>query len=170
MSDTVSNTPQAATIPMTVLSQYLKDFSFENPHAPQILSLMAKEQPQVSVNVSLTTSPLQAAGPNQPPVYECAMTLKAESMLGGQTAFIIECVYAGAFAFPADLPEPVLRALLTVEAPRMLFPFARVIISDAARDGGYGPFMINPIDFASMYERQLQFEAQAANAPQTGTA
>ena len=160
---------QASTVPMQVLSQYLKDFSFENPNAPQILSLLSREQPQVNININLSTSQLQAAAPNQPPAFECAITLKVEGTLGGKPAFIIECTYAGAFAFPADVPEPLLRALLMIDAPRLLFPFARVMVADAARDGGFGPLLINPIDFAALYDRQLQIEAQAANQP-TGTA
>lgn len=167
--------PQAMTVPMSVLSQYLKDFSFENPNAPGILGLMSNGAPQVNITVNLTTSQLQAPTPAAPPAYECALTLKADATLkdplgADQPAFIVECTYAGAFAFPADLPEQLLRALLMVEAPRLLFPFARAIVADAARDGGFGPLMVNPIDFASMYERQLQYEAQAALAPQTGTA
>ena len=163
-------------VPINVLTQYVKDLSFENPNVPGILTQLGGQQPNVAVSVNLSTGQLPApadapAGTNPAP-YECTLTIKADAKLGegenAQQAFIIECSYAGLFAFPEGLPEGLLRGLLMVEAPRLLFPFARSYISDAAQAGGFGPLLINPIDFGALYNQQLGYEAQAAQQ-QTGT-
>ena len=162
--------PMAGAVPITVLTQYLKDFSFESPSAPGILSqLGVNAQPAVAVNVNLATGQLPSPNPEVPGPYECTLTIKAEGKLGDSPAFIIECSYAGLFVFPAALPDGALRAMLMIEAPRLLFPFARAHISDAAQAGGFGPLLINPIDFGALYHQQMQYEAQAAQQ-QTGTA
>lgn len=164
-----SGAPQA--IPMSVLSQYVKDLSFENPGAPGLLSNLGNNQPEVNVTVNVSHRPLQAhadapangqPAPTLPAVYECTLTVKADGRLAGASAFMIECLYAAAIALPQNLPEQVTRGMLMVEAPRLLFPFVRQIVSDAVRDGGYGPLMINPVDFMAMYMRQMQIEAEAS--------
>lgn len=161
-------------IPMSVLSQYVKDLSFENPGAPGLLSNLGNAQPEVSVTVNVSHRTLQATADGEPAqalpaVYECTLTVKAEGKLAGAPAFMIECLYAAAVALPKTLPDQVARGMLLVEAPRLLFPFARQIVSDAVRDGGYGPLMINPVDFMAMYQRQMQIEAEA-NRQQSGNA
>lgn len=168
-------TPQVpAGIPLSVLSQYIKDLSFENPGAPGLLSQLAATPPQVNVTVNVSHRALQASAEGQSPqnlpaVFECTLTVKAEGKLANQPAFMLECLYAAAVALPQNLPENMMRGLLMVETPRLLFPFVRQIVSDAVRDGGYGPLMVNPVDFMAMYQRQLQIEAEAATQ-QTGTA
>ena len=172
-----ANQPLSAPIgpvPITVLTQYLKDLSFESPSAPGILSQLGQNaQPNVAVNVNLATGQLSSPNADAPGPYECTLTIKAEGTLAqgeaSMPAFIIECSYAGLFVFPANLPEGAIRALLMVEAPRLLFPFARQQISCAAQSGGFGPLLINPIDFGALYNQQMQYEAQAAQQ-QSGTA
>lgn len=174
MAETPQNPAQSQMIPLSVLSQYAKDLSFENPGAPGLLSNLATMQPEVNVTVNVSHRALQATAEGQqqqnlPAVYECTLTIKADGKLAGKPAFVIECLYAAAIALPQNLPTEIVRGMLMVEAPRLLFPFARQIVSDAVRDGGYGPLMINPVDFVSMYQRQLQIEAQA-NQQQSGNA
>lgn len=173
MAENTANTPPQA-IPISVLSQYVKDLSFENPGAPGLLSNLGANQPEVSVTVNVSHRPLQATAEGQPAenlpaLFECTLTIKADGKLGGVPAFMIECLYAAAIALPQNLPEQMTRGMLMVEAPRLLFPFARQIVSDAVRDGGYGPLMINPVDFMAMYQRQMQIEAQASHQ-KTGSA
>lgn len=137
--------------PMSVLSQYTKDFSFENPGAPQSLAAMT-EPPTVEVNVNIGAEPL---GGNN---YEVALTIGAAAKNGDSTVFVLELIYGGVFALN-DVPEEHVQPALLIEAPRLLFPFARNIIADATRDGGFPPLMVQPFDFAALYQRQLNANA-----------
>ena len=138
--------------------QYVKDLSFENPRAPQVFA-SSQNAPQVQVNVDVGAR--QVADQ----VYEITLVLNAEAKAGEETVFVVELTYAGLFTVP-PLPQEQLRPLLLIECPRLLFPFARAIVADATRDGGFPPLMINPIDFAALYRRQ----AEAAATPAAGTA
>jgi preprotein translocase subunit SecB len=159
---TQENAPQS--VPMTVLSQYLKDLSLENPSAPGILSLLQQTQPQVNVNVTVGFRPLgNGPTPQAPAVYECLVTIKAEGKLQDNPAFIVECSYGGAFALPQNLPEQMVRGLMMVEAPRLLFPFARQIASECVMNAGYGPLLIAPVDFMTLYNQQAQAETLAGS-------
>ncbi|HYE00008.1 MAG TPA: protein-export chaperone SecB [Alphaproteobacteria bacterium] len=149
-----NNAPNA---PIQVLAQYVKDLSFENPNAPQSL-LPGQPQPQVSVNVDTQARPLnQEAG-----LYECLLTLRAEAKAEEQTVFLVEVTYGGVFAIQGVAPEHH-RPLMLIEAPRLLFPFARAVVAECTRDGGYPPLMVNPIDFAELFRQQLGAQ-QTANA------
>ncbi len=139
------------TLPITVLAQYLKDFSFENPRAPQ--SLMAGQPaPEVSLQVDVQTS---SPGEN---VFEVVLNLRVEAKSGADTVFLIEAAYAGLFTLPGLSAEHQ-RPVLLIEGARLLFPFVRAIIADATRNGGYPPLLINPIDFADLYRRQAEVAA-----------
>jgi preprotein translocase subunit SecB len=142
----------ASGLSLVVNAQYVKDLSFENPRAPA--SLMAtKEPPQIDVNVNVDARGLQ------PGIYEVSLTIRADAKLGGEPAFITELVYAGIFTL-ANAPEDVLRPVLLIECPRLLFPFARRIVADATRDGGFPPLFLNPIDFVALYRRQFALRDQ----------
>jgi len=152
-------TPEAAAqtlagLTLAVNAQYVKDLSFENPRAPA--SLMAgKEQPQIDVNVNVNARGLQ------PNVYEVSLSIRADAKVAGEAAFITELEYAGVFTV-ANAPEEVLRPVLLIECPRILFPFARRIIADVTRDGGFPPLFLNPIDFVSLYRRQFMLQESPA--------
>ncbi len=147
MSDQSNGQDQGpGTLPMNVLVQYVKDFSFENPNAPQTL-LPGQPQPQVNIGVDVQVRP--AADD----IYEVSLQLRAEAKQGETVAFLVELSYGGLFQI-AGLPQEHLRPVLMIEGPRLLFPFARAIVADATRDGGYPPLMINPIDFTDLYRRQ----------------
>lgn len=141
--ETSPATPQSAALPVTITAQYVKDFSFENPNAPFIFA-SALTAPDIAMNVNINT---RGVGTN---AYEVLLLLKIEAKLEGKTAFISELVYGGTFSLPV-LPEEQLRMFLLVEAPRLLFPFARSILMGAIRDGGFPQVMVNPIDFFSLY-------------------
>lgn len=142
-----------AAIPIVINAQYIKDFSFENPRAPTSL-MPSKEPPQVNVDVNVNARKLGE------PTYEVALTVRAEAKVGKDVAFIAELVYGGVFTLK-DLPEETLRPVLLIECPRLLFPFARRVIADVTRDGGFPPLLINPIDFAELYRRQFALQEQA---------
>lgn len=148
--------PAAATTPdgkpmMLVNAQYVKDLSFENPNAPQSLSQQGEPNVQIAIDVNANQVAEKA--------YEVTLTLRAEGTAGETALFIVEIVYAGIFSI-GDVPEEYMAPLVYIEAPRQLFPFARAIIADAVRDGGFPPLLIQPIDFVALYQqRAAQAEA-----------
>lgn len=152
MTDTTPAAQGAQQMPLVVNAQYIKDMSFELPGAPAILRRL-NEQPQVQVNVNVQAQ--QMSGD----VYEVVLTLNAEAKLGEDPLFIVELVYGGVFTVQG-VPADVLRPLLLIECPRLLFPFARSVIASLTREGGLPPMLIQPIDFADLYRRQLQAAQQ----------
>ena len=131
---------------VSILVQYAKDLSFENPNAP--MSLQAGGQPKIEVNVAVNA---KRAGEG---VFEAELKITAKATSEDETtAFMVELVYAGVFGL-ANVPDEALEPFLIIEAPRILFPFARRIIADATRDGGFPPLMLDPIDFGSLYMAQ----------------
>ncbi len=135
-------------LPINILAQYLKDLSFENPRAPQSL-MQGQPAPEISVQVDLETT-TQAES-----VYEVTLKLRVEAKAGTDIVFLIEVSYAALLAL-TGLPAEHLRPVLLIEGPRLLFPFARAIIADATRNGGYPALLLNPIDFAELYRRQSE--------------
>lgn len=129
-----------------VLGQYIKDFSFENPNAPKTLQ-MRDTPPQINVNVSVNGSPLGEG------VYLCDLTIEATAGEDKDMLFNIELVYAGIIKVE-NVPEEQINALILIEGPRFLFPFAREIIGTITRQGGYPPLLLDPIDFVSLYQKR----------------
>ena len=150
----------AAGVPqVSILTQYTKDLSFENPNAPQ--SLQMEVQPRIEINVNVNA---KRAGED---LYEVELKIEAKAMAGETTAFVVDLLYGGLFGL-RNLPEEALEPFLVVEAPRILFPFARRIVADATRDGGFPPLLLEPIDFGSLYMAQQQ--QGGASAPILGNA
>jgi preprotein translocase subunit SecB len=135
-------------------AQYVKDLSFESPNAPQSLTAQAG-QPQIQVNVDV-----QARGVG-PDMFEVVLRLNAEAKQSDKTAFVVELVYGGVFTL-RNIPQESLEAVCLIECPRLLFPFARRIVADTVRDGGFMPLMLDPIDFAELYRRSKSAQAQTA--------
>ncbi len=139
-----------------VLVQYLKDFSFENPNAPMVLQDQAV-QPQISVSVNVNATPLGEDMQD----FEVDLMIEAKAEANDSAVFAIELHYGGVFSF-RNIPPENLQPVVLIEGPRLLFPFARQIISDATRNGGFPPLMLDPIDFARLYQdRVMQPEAEA---------
>jgi preprotein translocase subunit SecB len=144
--------PQPGSQPsMRILGQYLKDLSFENPHAPKSLSPQTG-QPDINISVNVNARNLA------PTDYEVELHLDAKATHEGKVVFAAELVYAGAFRME-NFPQNLLHPAVLIECPRMLFPFARQILADATRNGGFPPMMLDPIDFAAMYQKRLQQQA-----------
>ena len=137
-----------------ILAQYVKDLSFENPGAPQSLQ-SGPQQPQVQINVDVGARALGGDA------YEAQVQINARATRGTETVFVVELTYAGLFQI-RGFSQDQLQAVLLVECPRLLFPFARAVVADVTRDGGFPPLMINPIDFAQMLMRQQQEAAPPA--------
>ena len=139
---------------LIVNAQYIKDLSFENPRAPASLRQQTS-QPSVEINVDVKA---QGLGLDN---YEVVLTIKASAAAQDETMFIIELAY-GAVITVHNLPQELISSIVLVETPRLMFPFARNIIAETTRDGGFPPLMINPIDFGELLRRN-------AGAAPTGT-
>ena len=144
-----------------VLTQYVKDLSFENPNAPAVYQWQG--QPQIDVQFGISS---ESVGED---VFEVALKVDIKSRAADQTAVQIELVYAGLFAL-RNIPEDQLQPFLLAEAPRLLFPFARQVIADAVRDGGFPPLLLDPIDFGALYMQQLAAQEGAALEAPAGQA
>jgi preprotein translocase subunit SecB len=140
--------------PLSISSQYIKDLSFEVPGAPQIFSQIQNQTPDITINVNVQAAPL---GGN---AYEVVLHARAECKAAGATAFIAELAYGGVFNL--NVPQEHLRPVLLIECPRILFPFARHILANTTREGGFLPLMLGPIDFVSMYQRHAAQQSQQA--------
>jgi preprotein translocase subunit SecB len=128
----------------TILAQFVKDLSFENPN---VLQLMRGQRPELDVGVDV-----QARGAAQDQ-YEVVLKISINSK-PGQPGFVVELEYGGIFGL-RNVPAEALQPLLLIECPRLLFPFARRIIADVTRDGALPPLMMDPIDFSALYRQQL---------------
>jgi preprotein translocase subunit SecB len=153
--DPAPNGGEAASEPpgMRVLAQYIKDLSFESPHAPD--SLRGPVQPQIDLGIELN------AQGREDGLYEVELKLTARATRETQTVFHVELVYAGLFQI-SGVPATELEPILMIECPRYLFPFARRTIADVTSEGGFPPFMLEPIDFGGVYAAR---RAQAAAQP-----
>lgn len=140
--------------PITINAQYTKDLSFEVPSAPGIFSALQTQQPDISVNINVGANPLQDK------VFEVVLEINAECKIEKKIGFIIELDYVGIFTL--NVPDEHLQAVLLIECPRLIFPFARNILADVSRDGGFPPLMLGPVDFAAMFQTKLQELEQAA--------
>jgi preprotein translocase subunit SecB len=145
--------PQAGGQPTLVVNaQYVKDLSFENPNAPHSL-LQQSGEPNVQVGVDTTVVKLEGS------TYEVTLTVRAEGTAGETTLFMVEAAYAGVFTL-GETPEEYIAPMLYVEAPRQLFPFARAVVAECVRDGGFPPLLIHPVDFMALFQQRAQQAAE----------
>ncbi len=145
MTDTPKPAAQGGAA-IRILAQYIKDFSFENPAAATPLM---SERPDIKMIVDVSARP-HAAGET---IFEVALKLAAAAENSGQPMFVCELVYAGLFEI-AGVNDEELEAILLIECPRLLFPFARRIMAEITRDGGFPPLMVDPIDFVGLFRQQ----------------
>ena len=146
--------PDNAPPGLFINAQYLKDLSFENPNPLE--AFKNQDKPDISVNVNTSVKKL----PDN--AFEVTLDIKTDAKKKGNVSFIAEVSYAGIFTLNKVPPEHE-KPLLLIEAPRMLFPFARNVLAETTRDGGYPPLMLNPIDFAALYHKQVEEEKNKKN-------
>jgi preprotein translocase subunit SecB len=132
---------------LNVLTQYIKDFSFENPNAPRSLQT-PQEQPSINIQINVNAQPLSDTE------YEVELKLEGRAEMYGSTLFGFDLSYGGVFRVQ-NVPQESMHPLVMIECPRLLFPFAREIVASAVRDGGFPPLFIDPIDFASLYRQKM---------------
>jgi preprotein translocase subunit SecB len=156
MEDITNSTPDVAAdnSPSLIMrAQYVKDLSFENPRAPgSIFSL--REPPQLEVSVNLGAQRLE------PEVFELSIHVSARAIADKTTIFLIDLVYGGIFEVK-NIADELLEQTIFVQGGFLLFPYARRVVSDISRDGGFPPLQLEPIDFNNMYAEQRGKAAQA---------
>ncbi len=139
---------------LNILAQYVKDLSFESPGAPN--SLRGRDKAP-AININVNVAPNQLAEKE----YDVTLTLSAKATYDKDVLFNVELVYGGVFRIDG-FPQEHMLPLLFIECPRLIFPFARQIVAECTRNGGFPPLMIDPIDFASMFQQRLAEEQAKA--------
>src|SRR5262245_21085505 len=145
---------------VATLAQYIKDLSVENPNSPQVFQWQV--QPSLDVQFNLNAEKVADD------VHEVSIKIEVSARSDNGVHFVVDLTYAGIFGL-RNLPDEALGPILLVEAPRMLFPFARQIIADAVSNTGFPPLLLDPIDFTQAYLAQLQ-AAQQGDEPEAEAA
>lgn len=145
MSEEKNNPGQQDNAAIVINTQYIKDLSLEIPHAPEIFREI-KSAPEVLVNVDVNATHMNDN------YYNVELRFNMDGNINGKKLFIIELVYAAVVTL--NIPQEHLEPVLMIEIPRLLFPYGRSVITNCLVEGGLPPFMINPIDFVSMYNNR----------------
>ena len=156
-SDTGEAQPQAgpeAEARLLIHRHYVKDLSYENPNAPTIFT--SRETPSIRVNIDVNVAKLAER------LFEVTLSTKVSATVEDKTAFQTELDFAGLARIGDQVEEAEFEQILGVQVPHLLFPFARNIIADVTRDGGYPPLLINPVDFAALRRQRAEEAAQSA--------
>lgn len=148
--------PQVLMPQIGVLAQYVKDLSFENPNAPRSLTPTG-QQPTLNVQVNVDAKPMNETD------VEVSLRLEGKAEGQGAVLFSFELIFGGIFRVQ-NVPADSMQAVVLIECPRLLFPFAREIIATAVRNGGFPPLLLDPVDFVGLY-RQKMAQQQPAPAP-----
>ena len=146
-------------VQLVVNAQYVKDLSFENPRAPQSL-IQQKGPPDVSLDVDVKERNLA------PELYEVLLTISAKAEAEGETVFMVQLTYGAVVTAKNASPE-MMPSIILIETPRLIFPFARNVVAEATRDGGFPPLLINPIDFVELLRREQAKQLAAGETTAT---
>lgn len=149
--------PGADAPAATIVNQYVKDLSFENPNAFEVFQQFSGATPKIDVAIDIKGEK------KAEDAHEVELKFTVTTQSDERGAFVIELVYAGLFQI-RNMKEEHLDAFIHVQAPFILFPFARRVIADVTRDGGYPPLMLDPIDFTSLYQQRLAAMASKEKA------
>ncbi|WP_424811021.1 protein-export chaperone SecB [Roseococcus sp. YIM B11640] len=136
-----------ANMPIMLNIQFTKDLSFEVPGAPEVFNNL-REQPRVDLALDVQARPVIEGGN----VFEVSLIIRADAKAQSTPCFIAELTYSGVFTL--NVPQEHLEPVLLVECPRLLFPFARNILADVTRDGGFPPVLLDPIDFVQLWQNR----------------
>ena len=149
--------PQNNAPSLNALAQFTRDFSFENPNAPQSLAPQ-QQQPQIAIQVNVNARQLGETD------FEVELKLEGSAKNDSNTLFAFDLTFCGIFRVK-NIPQDQVHPVIMIECPRLLFPFARQIVADAVRNGGFPPLYIDPIDFVALYRQRV---AEAQKAQQAG--
>jgi len=143
--------------PIMVRAQYIRDLSFENPNPLVIFSSETSTQPEIQVGIQAKAQNLGDRN------FELVLDFNIEAKREKDTMFIVELSYAAVVTISNGFPEDKMNHAVMVDAAQLIFPFARNIIADMTRDGGYPPLMLAPVDFAGLFLQQSQQSAEATH-------
>jgi preprotein translocase subunit SecB len=160
-ADATNEAPAQFASPLVINAQYIKDLSFEQPDALQNLK-NAADHPEIGINIDVNAQNVQDN------MYEVTLTVQATATRNKETIFINELQYAGLFTIAQDVPKEAIHPILMIECPRLLFPYARSIIANTTREGGFPPLSLNPIDFAGLYRQQMEQMQQGTSEADSG--
>lgn len=156
MSNEAAPTPEAAAAKpapqLNIKAQLTRNLSFKNPGALRKFD----QTPTIAVNINVDAAKAQDSA-NE---FMVGLKIQATATSGEEQVYALALDYAGLFSI-ANVDAKMLEPVLLVECPRLLFPFARRIIADVTRDGGYQPMMLDPVDFVALYRRELERRQQA---------
>jgi preprotein translocase subunit SecB len=152
-----TSAPRVSAPAIRILAQFIRDLSFENPRAPDSLH-SSQAQPAIDMGVEMN------ARGRSDGLFEVDIKMTVTAARETDAVFHLELVYGGLFSV-TDVDESELEAVLLIECPRYLFPYARRIVSELTSEGGFPPFLIEPLDFRAIYA-QRKGAALAAQAPQ----
>ncbi|HMK70992.1 MAG TPA: protein-export chaperone SecB [Xanthobacteraceae bacterium] len=141
--------PQPAMPQIGVLAQYVKDLSFENPNAPRSMA-PSGQQPTINIQVNVDAAPISGSQTD----FEVKLSLEGKAESQSLLLFSFELIFAGVFRIQ-NVPAESMHAVVLIECPRLLFPFAREIVATAVRNGGFPPLLLDPIDFVALYRQRL---------------
>src|SRR3954471_20990552 len=160
MADDSAATAQATQPSFNLIGQYIRDMSFENPGAPGSIMLGGPNPNfQVGINVGVKKQ--------SDDIYAVEITLNAKADREKNVLFNVELIYGGVFRVK-NIPEDQLAPLLLVECPRLIFPFARQVLATITQQGGFPPLMMEPVDFAAIYQQNLKSLQQQQAAQGNG--
>ena len=149
---------QQSQAQLTVLGQYIKDFSFENPNAPRSLT---PSQTQPAINIQINVGAQQLAQTD----FEVSLNLEGKAESAGTVLFAFDLTFAGVFRVQ-NVPAETLQPIVMIECPRLLFPFAREIVATSVRNGGFPPLLLDPVDFVALYQqRAAQMQSPQPTTP-----
>jgi len=148
--------PEAPQPRLQIVTQYIRDVSFENIAVQKGLVSEGKPEVRVAVNIDA-----QKRGDDR---YEVALKVKVDSKLEAAQVFILELDYAGLFVIQ-NVPDEQLHPLLMIECPRLIFPYVRRVVGDLTRDGGYPPLNLEMIDFLALYRAEIARRQSEAPKP-----
>lgn len=158
---------QSAALQQQIIlhAQYVRDCSFENPRVPHSLK-SGQEALKVDVGFNIATRPTEKAQDEQ--MYEVVLKLAATAKRQNDIVYVAEVEYGGIATLPGA-PGNIVNALLQVEVPRLLFPFARQQIFEMVQDGGHPPLLLPPIDFVAFFQQQLRAAQEQKATEQKAT-
>ena len=145
--------------PIVINAQYIKDLSFEAPSAPGIFQVMQQKAPDINVSVNVDSNMFENN------IYEIVLTIAAHATVDEETAFLLELEYAGVFTLNCETEH--IHPMAYIECPRLLFPFARAILANTTREGGFPPLMLGTVDFVAMFQREMENRATEAEGENT---
>ena len=134
--------------PIVINAQYIKDLSFEAPAAPGIFQVIQQKAPDINISVNVNSNVFENN------VYEIILAIAAHATINEETVFLLELEYGGVFTLNCG-PESI-NPLAYIECPRLLFPFARAILSNTTREAGFPPLMLGTVDFVAMFQRETE--------------